>query len=476
MLKELKLVGIFGILLPASSFFASYRNNFNYSNGITSPDWVAGHIIEEGDNTDVVGDETEYIVTDLAKYGRRVRTVKKYQIDGLTFDYDVHNLTAEEGECFNLNGFYFSNNTDAYPSPEAHHDNEAIYSITSKLALETTPQDRFGIFTHHNIFEAGEDLANVKCYYDKEKTNKGFGFADGTMVMNHFSDNINGLRFKFKRVDDETFKVTISELYSNAMWSDKSYNHNYDGGKTYVYVDADSFNMDSDGMSYLFCYGFKTDDASEQCIPEIHFKNIRLTEGCTVSYYSNGELIHTQEKIPEGTIIEAPTMPIREGYDFKGWFKDSTLDNLFDFSTPIEDDLYLYAGWSLKTFTIKFDCCGLYEVKDKVVTYNGTVKEPTVTVGDSLTFSGWYKDKDYTELFDFDNTKITSDTVIYGKFSKVLPQPLNPAVIIVPSILGGCLIGFGIFYIIRYSKKKKIALAEINKVRDKYKENNKDEK
>jgi len=479
MLKELILTGITALCF--SRVFDSFKNPYlSEFSGLTSLDWVTGHV-EEGDDTDVSGDETDYKITNLKKFGRRVRTVKKYQIDGLTLDYDVHSLAAEAGkigeERFNINGFYFSNDTNAYPHPDAHSHNEAIYSITSKLALENTPQDRFGIFSHHDIFVPGEGLMNVKCYYDLEKQNKGFGFSDGTMVMSHRSENINGLRFKFKKVNDDTFKVTITELYSGTMWQDKQYNHNYDGGKTFVYVDANSFNMDEDGKSYLFCYGYKTDVASEKCIPEIHIKNIKISEGCSVSFYSNGEIIHVQEKIPEGTIIEEPTSPTREGYTFTGWYKDSSLSELFDFkTTPIDDDITLYAGWSLKTFTVKFNCGGFLEVKDRVVTYNGTVKEPTISLGDSLTFSGWYKDSNFTEKFDFENTKITADTTIYGKFAKVAASKLNPAIIIVPSIVGAGLIGFGIYYFITYSKKKKIALVEINKVRNKYKEKNKNEK
>lgn len=40
-----------------------------------------------------------------------------------------------------------------------------------------------------------------------------------------------------------------------------------------------------------------------------------------------------------------PGIPERNLYGFTGWFTDSETTNSFDFSTPITEDLVLYAGW-----------------------------------------------------------------------------------------------------------------------------------
>jgi len=443
------------------------------ASALTSPDWIQ---CDTHGKEDVTGDATDYIINGLSSYGTRVRTAAKYSIDGLTFDYDVHHLSAEpNGEKFNINGFYFSNNTDAYVAPGDHSNNEAIYSLTSKLAYSDN-QDRFGIFAHHNIFEPGANLANVKCYYDKEKTNKGFGYSDGTMIMSHHADDIGGLRFKFKKINENTFKVTITELYSNSMWVDKSFNYNYEGGKTFVYVDANSFDMDSDGKSYLFCYGFKTDDASSACIPEIHFKNIKVVTGCTVTFNTNGATPINPAIVKEGELVDEPEDPILEGNEFLGWFEDSALINLFDFDTPIYEDLTLYAGWSLLMFTVTFDTKGLVKINDKTIAYGKLVTKPKITFPSDIIFEGWFTSEDYSTEFDFANTVITADTTIYGKVTKILPDK-TPLIVIVSVVSVVAVAGLSalIGYLVIHTKKKKIALEKIDEIRKEFKEKNKDE-
>ena len=44
--------------------------------------------------------------------------------------------------------------------------------------------------------------------------------------------------------------------------------------------------------------------------------------------------------------VEQPTDPVRPGFSFAGWFLDAeSLDNPFDFSSPITSSINLFAGW-----------------------------------------------------------------------------------------------------------------------------------
>ena len=46
--------------------------------------------------------------------------------------------------------------------------------------------------------------------------------------------------------------------------------------------------------------------------------------------------------------ITAPNDPVREGYVFDGWYKESTYDNLWNFNTEkVIADTTLYAKWVL---------------------------------------------------------------------------------------------------------------------------------
>ena len=52
------------------------------------------------------------------------------------------------------------------------------------------------------------------------------------------------------------------------------------------------------------------------------------------------------QKVEEGKTATKPeTDPTRKGYDFTGWYTDSSATTAFDFTTPIVDDTTVYAGW-----------------------------------------------------------------------------------------------------------------------------------
>lgn len=64
-------------------------------------------------------------------------------------------------------------------------------------------------------------------------------------------------------------------------------------------------------------------------------------------------------QVLESGVVEKPENPTKEGYIFGGWYTSSnngeTLESVFDFDTPIEKDLTLYAKWTPISYTVKFD-------------------------------------------------------------------------------------------------------------------------
>jgi uncharacterized repeat protein (TIGR02543 family) len=67
-----------------------------------------------------------------------------------------------------------------------------------------------------------------------------------------------------------------------------------------------------------------------------------------VTFNTNGgSSIDSISKVAKNTKITEPTDPTKDGYDFVGWFKDSSLTNEFDFSSRITSSVTLYAKWSL---------------------------------------------------------------------------------------------------------------------------------
>ena len=73
--------------------------------------------------------------------------------------------------------------------------------------------------------------------------------------------------------------------------------------------------------------------------------------GGGVSYYTvtfdtmGGSAVDSERVRANGT-IEEPEQPVRDGYEFGGWYTDSECTESFDFSSKITKSMTLYAKWS----------------------------------------------------------------------------------------------------------------------------------
>ena len=75
----------------------------------------------------------------------------------------------------------------------------------------------------------------------------------------------------------------------------------------------------------------------EQLIDPVYF---------TVLFESNGGGVVASQYILSGSKIQQPTMPSKENYDFKGWFKEASFTNEWNFATDmLTTDITLYAKW-----------------------------------------------------------------------------------------------------------------------------------
>ena len=75
-----------------------------------------------------------------------------------------------------------------------------------------------------------------------------------------------------------------------------------------------------------------------------------VIDGCTVSFdlnYENGGMYKTIE-VERNKTVTKPEDPSRSGFDFYNWSTDKAGTNEFDFSTPIVENMTLYAQWAEK--------------------------------------------------------------------------------------------------------------------------------
>ena len=68
--------------------------------------------------------------------------------------------------------------------------------------------------------------------------------------------------------------------------------------------------------------------------------------GFTVTFDSKGGSDVPSQNSMYGQLLEVPEAPTREGYEFTGWYSDSSCQIPWDVATrTVETDMTLYAGW-----------------------------------------------------------------------------------------------------------------------------------
>lgn len=151
-----------------------------------------------------------------------------------------------------------------------------------------------------------------------------------------------------------------------------------------------------------------------------------------VQFVSNGGSYVPMQAVLDGDAIFRPEDPIKNGYDFGGWYMNDSLTVLYDFDQPVTSNLILYAGWTeidtpTTYYTVTFEANG------------GTPSHPSVTIdaGTSFgqyipwatrpyyTFLGWNTSPYGGGAIFTDTTIVNSNMTVYAMW-QYNGQPNDP--------------------------------------------------
>lgn len=127
--------------------------------------------------------------------------------------------------------------------------------------------------------------------------------------------------------------------------------------------------------------------------------------GFWVTFDSQGGSEVAKQKVKHGEVVEEPTVPVRPGYVFEGWWNEKEENNwIFDAYT-VENDMTLTAKWSPSIINVKFDLNGgtingKPEAEAKEVIFGETYGVLPTPEKEGSKFSGWF----------YGGEKITQDT------------------------------------------------------------------
>lgn len=130
----------------------------------------------------------------------------------------------------------------------------------------------------------------------------------------------------------------------------------------------------------------------------------------TVNFVSDGENLPIAQTVVEGETLKEPNSPVKDGYEFDGWFIG---EEEFDFSTPITQDLTLTAKWVeiIVEFNVQFKNQDGALISQSTVKKGEKVTPPQFIAELGYEFLGWFLGE---EKFDF-NSPITQDVTLVAK-------------------------------------------------------------
>ena len=150
-----------------------------------------------------------------------------------------------------------------------------------------------------------------------------------------------------------------------------------------------------------------------------------------VVFNSNGGGFVSAQSVKSGEKAVKPADPVKEGFTFGGWYKDSECKTAFDFNTPITELTMVYAKWNdpsapestptpesdSSTHIVTFITNGGSKVAAQKVAHGKKVTYPDEPTKEGYKFEGWYSDSALTKPFEF-NDPITDDIMVYAKWSE----------------------------------------------------------
>lgn len=145
-------------------------------------------------------------------------------------------------------------------------------------------------------------------------------------------------------------------------------------------------------------------------------KNLTANEYGSVSLYAQWKTTHTvhfraynavpeyseDQQVADGESVTQPTDPVRPGFTFRGWTTDNNGNSpLYDFSTPVTEDVWLYALWDSYPYTIHYDANGgTGTMPDQKVASDPNVDTATLKSNEfkynGKVFTGWNTKRDGT--------------------------------------------------------------------------------
>ena len=132
----------------------------------------------------------------------------------------------------------------------------------------------------------------------------------------------------------------------------------------------------------------------------------------TVTFDSQGGTSVSKQTVYINKTASKPKDPTKTGYTFVNWMLG---ENVYDFATPVTENITLKATWNINQYTVTFDSDGGSTVDPQTIDYNGVAVKPTNPTKEGHTFKEWQLNG---KTYNF-STKVTKNITLKAVWTKV---------------------------------------------------------
>jgi len=229
-----------------------------------------------------------------------------------------------------------------------------VFPFTTPIMADTTLYAKWNINTYTVSFNSngGSAVADQAVNYNGTATLPAAPTKSGYTFAGWYSDSELATTFSF-----QTTPITAdTTLY--AKWNINTYtvSFNSNGGsaiadQTVDYNGAATLPAAPTKSGYTFA-GWYSDGNLTTVFPFTTLITANTTlyakwniNSYTVSFNSNGGSAVASQTVNENGTASQPSDPTKDEFVFDSWYKDSGLTQPFSFTTPITDNMTLYAKW-----------------------------------------------------------------------------------------------------------------------------------
>lgn len=387
---------IVSIILACSIIFSNVTIPVYASNDI---------VIETNEETSMVEEDLDDSIQNQETENEDGLVMEEEEIeDGILFDEQSNDIDLS------YDSDLVASPSDATPS---EIPKESINPIESEnqLGLTVNESYTYGIQNTGNIDGilgaklvltltgiSSEDLKVEEMTNDATELKEITGYVDGQEVT-YYLDTV-ALKIGTQAEYFVSLKSDAKQTYAiKGTFFARAIDENVTDTVTSQYIFEDTTNITSNILR---------SDESENPNPDIdHEEKI-----FTITFDSTGGTSVDSQEVKDGECIVEPDNPLKEGYNFLGWYYDGIIWN---FLTGVDNDMTLTARWEKERdkYSVTFNSDGGTFVDTQSVTDGERVIEPPIPIKDGFIFLGWYHD---SILWNFGTDIVTSNIILTAKW------------------------------------------------------------